>query len=644
MLLNRKDGTNPGKTYSDIVLAAGIIAIVSVMILPLPLIFIDILVAINILLGVGLVLLAIYIPSATAFSSFPSVILLTTLFRLSLSIATTRLILLNANGGDIIATFGEIVVGGNMVVGIVVFLIITVVQFIVIAKGAERVAEVSARFTLDAMPGKQLSIDSDLRSGLLDKDQAREKRKELEVESQLHGAMDGAMKFVKGDAIAGIVILLVNILGGLTIGVLQRDLGFGEAIGIYSILTIGDGLVAQIPALLTSISAGLIITRTASADKTSHLGTSIQSQIGNHPRVISIAGVLSFGLALVPGFPWWVFIFLGTVLILLSLSKTDGKSGQWLKGIFSSDNETQNSIESTKPKPPTVLTPPSPIVLKINNAKLSDHNQRLLEYRLVETVNCLRETYGAPIPSISVEFHSTDANAEIYLTIFDIDALSKTIENTTENIIDLVICEVHQTIEKDLGVFLGIQEVSNLLTSWNRDYPDLIKETLRSVTPHKLTDILKRLLSEGISIRNLRDIFEAILESAQREKDSTQIVELVRQTLKQKITSLYTDSDKQLNAVLVHPDLEEKIRASAKDVSRGSQFELPPEEFEQLISTLKQCIDSLTKSVKPVVLCTADVRRHLRKLIEDDYAWLPVVSYQELTGNVKIQPIAKIGS
>jgi len=257
----------------------------------------------------------------------------------------------------------------------------------------------------------------------------------------------------------------------------------------------------------------------------------------------------------------------------LSLSKTDGKSGQWLKGIFSSDNETQNSIESTKPKPPTVLTPPSPIVLKINNAKLSDHNQRLLEYRLVETVNCLRETYGAPIPSISVEFHSTDANAEIYLTIFDIDALSKTIENTTENIIDLVICEVHQTIEKDLGVFLGIQEVSNLLTSWNRDYPDLIKETLRSVTPHKLTDILKRLLSEGISIRNLRDIFEAILESAQREKDSTQIVELVRQTLKQKITSLYTDSDKQLNAVLVHPDLEEKIRASAKDVSRGSQFE-----------------------------------------------------------------------
>src|SRR5690349_11698268 len=224
----------PGSS-SDLVLAAGVIAIVALMILPMPLLLIDALVALNILMGVGLLLLGIYIPSPVAFSSFPSVLLITTLFRLSLSIAITRLILLDADAGHIIETFGQLVVGGNLVVGIVVFLIITVVQFIVIAKGAERVAEVAARFTLDAMPGKQLSIDSDLRSGLIDKDDARRRRRLLEVESQLHGALDGAMKFVKGDSIAGIVIIIINILGGLAIGVLQRGMPMGEAVQTYSI-------------------------------------------------------------------------------------------------------------------------------------------------------------------------------------------------------------------------------------------------------------------------------------------------------------------------------------------------------------------------------------------------------------------------
>src|SRR5690606_20232014 len=226
--------------YSDVILAFAAVTIISVMILPLPIVAIDTLVAVNISIGFGLLLLAIYIPTPVAFSSFPSVLLLTTLFRLALSIAITRSILLNAEGGHIVETFGTMVAGGNLVVGLVVFLIITVVQFIVVAKGAERVAEVAARFTLDAMPGKQLSIDSDLRSGLIDKDEARRKRRLLEVESQLHGSLDGAMKFVKGDAIAGIVIIIINLLGGLAVGVLQHDMPLGEATHTYSILTIGD--------------------------------------------------------------------------------------------------------------------------------------------------------------------------------------------------------------------------------------------------------------------------------------------------------------------------------------------------------------------------------------------------------------------
>lgn len=237
------------RRYGDIVLAFGVMAIMCLMVLRLPTSVIDVLVAINIACGVALLLVALYVPHPVAFNSFPSVLLISTLFRLSLSVATTRLILLDAHAGHIIDAFGHFVAGGNLVVGIVVFIIITIVQFIVIAKGAERVAEVAARFTLDAMPGKQLSIDSDLRSGLIDKDEAKRRRSLLERESQLNGALDGAMKFVKGDAIASIIIVIVNLLGGLTIGVLQRDLAAGEAMQVYSILSIGDGMVAQIPAL-----------------------------------------------------------------------------------------------------------------------------------------------------------------------------------------------------------------------------------------------------------------------------------------------------------------------------------------------------------------------------------------------------------
>src|SRR5690554_925093 len=284
------------------------------MILPLPLVVIDALVAINISIGFGLLLLGIYIPNPVAFSSFPSVLLLTTLFRLAISIAITKSILLHADGGHIVETFGTLVAGNNLVVGLVVFLIITVVQFIVIAKGSERVAEVAARFTLDAMPGKQLSIDSDLRSGMLDKDEARSKRRLLETESQLYGSLDGAMKFVKGDAICGIVIIIINLLGGLAIGVLQKGMDLGDATRVYSILTIGDGLVSQIPAILATIAAGLVVTRTTSDVDDKHLGEAITRQVTGQPRVLLITAILAFLMMLVPGFPKLVFALLGLVL------------------------------------------------------------------------------------------------------------------------------------------------------------------------------------------------------------------------------------------------------------------------------------------------------------------------------------------
>src|SRR5699024_925230 len=281
------------RNYSDLVLVVGVVAVIGLMIMPLPLVAIDVLVALNILIGIGLLLMAIYIPAAIAFSSFPSVLLLTTLFRLALSVSITRSILLRADGGNIIDTFGHLVVGGSLIVGLVVFLIITVVQFLVVAKGAERVAEVSARFSLDAMPGKQLSIDSDLRSGLLDKDEARRRRRTLEIESQLYGAMDGAMKFVKGDAICGIVIIVINLVGGFGVGMMLHGMSLGESIHTYSVLTIGDGLVAQIPALLASISAGLIVTRSAGNEDAHDLGAIIGKQLSTQPRVLMVLGFIA---------------------------------------------------------------------------------------------------------------------------------------------------------------------------------------------------------------------------------------------------------------------------------------------------------------------------------------------------------------
>ena len=300
---------------ADVILVSMVVAVVMLIIIPMPPLALDILIAINITIGILLLLSAIYVTKPLDFSTFPTVLLISTLFRLAISISTTRMILSTMDGGSIIQQFGEMVAAGNLVVGLVVFLIITVVQFIVVSKGAERVAEVAARFSLDAMPGKQLSIDSDLRSGILTKDEAKEKRRTLELESKLHGSLDGAMKFVKGDAIASIIIVLVNLLGGLAIGMMYHDLSVSQAARTFSILTIGDGLVAQVPALFSAMAAGLLVTRTTDEDRDRDLGPAIARQISGKPHVLLIAGGLAVMLGLVPGFPMAVFFAIAAVLI-----------------------------------------------------------------------------------------------------------------------------------------------------------------------------------------------------------------------------------------------------------------------------------------------------------------------------------------
>ncbi|MBU6494753.1 MAG: FHIPEP family type III secretion protein, partial [Burkholderiales bacterium] len=299
----------------DLVLALFVAAVVALFVLPLPTAMMDALISINLAASILLLTVSTYLPSAVSFSSFPALLLFTTLFRLSLNIASCKLILLHANAGHIIDTFGRLIVGGNVVVGGVVFLVIAVVQFIVIAKGSERVAEVGARFSLDAMPGKQMSIDADLRAGVISSDEARHRREMLEQESQLHGAMDGAMKFVKGDAIAGIIIAFINIVAGIAVGTLMHDMSVGGAIHRYSVLTVGDGMASQIPSLLVSIAAGIVTTRVATRDaRERHLGEQIGAQVAAHPRAMVIAALVLLSFLLVPGFPKWAFGALALIL------------------------------------------------------------------------------------------------------------------------------------------------------------------------------------------------------------------------------------------------------------------------------------------------------------------------------------------
>lgn len=634
--------TAPAKrNYSDLVLAGAIVAIIALMILPLPLWVVDTLVALNILIGVGLVLLAIYIPAVTAFSSFPSVIMLSTLFRLALSISITRLILLEADAGEIIKTFGRIVVGGNVVVGIVVFIIITVVQFIVIAKGSERVAEVAARFSLDAMPGKQLSIDSDLRSGLLDKNEAKHKRKMLELESQLHGSLDGAMKFVKGDSIAGIVILIVNILGGLTIGMLQRGMDIGAALQTYSVLTVGDGLVAQIPALLTSIAAGLIITRTASEDKDGNLGQAISSQVSSYPKVVLIGGLLSLLLMFVPGFPWPIFLVMALLLLGYSAWKHDFRN---VRSLLPTNAAAAVESPQLAAAPTEPFSPRAPVIFSVASGVCDLVPIEELHAMINGVIADLREEYGVPIPTSTVSVDKKFTGTNYRLEAHGVRLLIGSNENqsTPETFRKELFQAIRLAFLRRLGLFLGIQETADLINHSNENYPDLIKEMLRYVAPQRLAEIMRKLLQECVPIRNLRDLYEAIIEAASREKDINLMVEQVRIALKHQISDRYSDDRRTMRVLLVHPDLEDQLHQALRNGNNG-QLAIEPTVYRQLTEVIAGFRAQLASQWDGVVvLCSADLRRHMRRLLEEEYFQLPVLSYLELAGDVRVESLGHI--
>ena len=639
---NSKSGS-PLSRYTDIALVAGIVAIIALMIVPLPNWAIDILVAVNISGGILLLLLAIYISSPLEFSVFPSVLLISTLFRLALSIATTRMILLHGEAGHIIQTFGDMVAGGNLVVGLVVFLIITVVQFIVIAKGSERVAEVAARFSLDAMPGKQMSIDSDLRSGLIDKDEARRRRRMLENESKLNGSLDGAMKFVKGDAIAGIIIIIINLLGGLTIGVLQQDMTLSDATVKYSILTIGDGMVSQIPALLGAMSAGLLVTRTTDDEHDKHLGDAIGRQLTAKPRVLLMGGGLCVLFSAVPGFPTVVFMALGLAFFAAGFMLTPSLRARWEKLA----QPTLSAVMRRSPTAPVLMSaeavqvrPTVPLLLEVPVGRLDAQESHSLLAGLEGVLDHFQLNLGMRLPRIDVHAMRPDEDKPAVWRLLAYEVPIAEGELQQEDTVPSLVNEVRESLRRHVNLFMGTQEANLLLTRAAIDLPDVVKETLRALPLARVAEILRRLVEEEVAIRNLRDILETLADTAQREKDVYALTELTRIGLKRQISHRYAP-DGHLRAVLLEPALEEMLRNAIRHDSGAQQLALDPLEMSRLMTRFRNVVQVF----KPAAIVTAvDIRRHVRKLIEQDCFDVPVLSYHELLPSLQLEALHRVST
>jgi type III secretion protein V len=622
------------------------------------------------------------------------VLLVTTLFRLGISIATTRLILLQGDAGSIIDTFGNFVVGGNLVVGLVVFLILTIVQFVVITKGAERVAEVAARFSLDAMPGKQMAIDGDMRAGTIDMDEAKRRRRAVEKESQLYGAMDGAMKFVKGDAIAGLIIVAVNLLGGILIGMLQRGMTAGKAMQTYSILSIGDGLISQIPALFISICAGIIVTRVQSDEGPSNVGKDIGSQIMAQPRALIIGGCIALGMGFIPGMPSFVFLLLGIPLIAMGIAmrprrQIDEKTGEITEvpALAASDSAAR---KPTRGDGTDEFVPTVPLILDVADNLRTALKADELNDELIKIRRALYFDLGVPFPGIQLRFNDRlDANTyHIVLTEVPVaqgmlridqvlvresaDKLSalgvefekdraflpgvESVWVATEtaellsragmsfmNPTQILTFHLATVLRKYSAEFIGVQETRFLLGAMEQRFPDLVKEATRVMPTQKIGEILQRLVSEDISIRNLRTILESLVEWGQKEKDSVLLTEYVRGSLKRQISFKYSSGQNMLPAYLLAPKVEETVRSAIRQTSAGSYLALDPAASRKLVDNLKKAVGKLpTSGARPVLLASMDIRRYMRKLIEADLYDLQVLSYQELVPEVNIQPLARV--
>lgn len=685
---------------SDALLAIMAIGVIVVMIIPVPAIMMDVLLSFSITFSIVIMLISMYILKPLEFSVFPSVLLLSTLARLSLNVASTRLILLKGHegpdaAGKVIKAFGNFVVGGNYAVGLVVFVILVVINFVVITKGAGRIAEVAARFTLDAMPGKQMSIDADLNAGMIDEAEARRRRLQISHEAEFYGAMDGASKFVRGDAIAGIVITIINIIGGLVIGVLQHGMAIGSAAQNYTLLTIGDGLVAQIPALIVSTSAGLIVTRAASE---SNLGAEVSRQLLSHHKAIAISAVIIFLFGLIPGLPHFAFITFsiitggvawaayrmkqlpfeetGTALMERTASVPKGKAVQEGKG--EAHTEGFDGV-----------TPLDIMELHIgyNLIPLVDPQQK---GELVDRIKSVRHQFAADMGIIVPAIHIRDsmqigpnkytilikgtdvAEGELMTDRFlalNPEGLNKGIQGiptkepsfglpaiwitqqdkekaelTGFTVVDpstVIVTHLTEVIRMHAHEITGRQEVQSLLDGFARKYPRVVEELIPNLLPlGGVVRVLQNLLRERIPVRDLLTILETLADYAVVTKDTDVLTEYVRSSLSRTITRQY-QSGNSLPVITIEPSLEEKIGSSVRQTSNGMQLSLEPRMAQVFINQLKSLIEASTrKGIYPVVLTSPSIRMPLRKFLERFIPNIIILSSNELSSSVSLQPIS----
>ncbi len=679
-------GKNP-----DVIMGVGIIAILAIMIVPMPAFLLDLLISLGIAVSIIMLATSVNVKRALEFSAFPTMLLLVTLFRLSLNVATTRVILLRgaeagtSAAGSVIHSFGEFVVGGNYAVGIVVFAILVVINFVVITKGAGRVAEVSARFTLDALPGKQMSIDADLNAGAINEEEARRRRQEIAREAEFYGAMDGASKFVRGDAIAGILIVFINMIGGIIIGTLQRGMSLADAAQTFTLLTIGDGLVTQIPALIVSTAAGIIVTRSGGQND---LGTDLGSQVFSQPKALYAGAGVMAALGVVPGLPFVPFALLGGGFGLLANRIATREKDRLI------EESKRKEVEKLKKEPEKIenLLGVDPLELEVGYGlvNLVDGEK---DGDLLERITGIRKQFamdmGIVVPPLRIrdnlELKPGDyqvllkgvAIAQGSLMVghllamdpgnvtdkvrgiptkepaFGLDALWISAADKDQanyagyTVVDLstvIATHLTEVIRSNISELLGRQELQTLLDGVKQNAPKVVEDLIPSVLQTgTVLKVLKNLLREGVSIRDLKTVLEAHGEMAPHQKDANFLTEHVRAALSRTITKKLVGFDGQLTLLTLDKHVEETIASGIIQTDQGPQLSLDPEFVRQFVSQLnEQASQLLQETSQAVVLCSPLIRFHVKQLVDRFIPNVTVLSHNELSPSVNIRSFGTV--
>ena len=665
--------------HTDIMFSAGVICVIGVMIIPMPSVLLDVLLAFNIAFSLVVLLTTLYVSEPLQFSVFPGLLLVVTLFRLSLNVASTRLILGEAYAGEVIAAFGDFVIKGNYVLGFVIFLILVIIQFVVITKGSGRIAEVAARFTLDAMPGKQMSIDADLNAGLITDDEARTRRADISREADFYGAMDGASKFVRGDAIAGILITLINILGGLAIGVLQKGMTLSEALKSFTLLTVGDGLVSQLPALILSTSAGILVTRTTSE---SNLGKDLTRQLSGKPKAIFVAAGTLLVLAVVPGLPTLPFLFLGVLMGTLAYSKRKAGTAEPERAV------PEHPEEEPRPHAEEMLRV-DPLEVQIGYGLIpvadpqeggdlldrlgaireqiaSELGMMIPPVRIRDNIQLKPNAYcirvrgvelgvGELMPHrcLAIDPGGVEEEIQGVETVEPAFGLkAKWITESAKEAAELkgytvveapAVLTTHLTevIKHNAHEILGRQDVHELLEKIKVDYPAVVEDLVpQNISLGGIQRILQNLLRERVPIRDMITILETIGDYAPTTKDPEVLTEYVRHALSRTICQSVRTEDGKIPVIMVDPQVEQTISEAIQKTSLGTSVALPPEIAMKLLEEVGAFVQTTAEEGGPVVILTVpQIRLGLRRLLELNFPDVTVLSYNEIAPDVEVHSV-----